>query len=99
MMNDPDGRYARLARREIPGPDGRPVVYLERRFLPDPDDLRILARVPTRPGDRLDVFAGRVVGESDQWWRIADAHRLIHPETLEEPVGRHLVVPVPEVGG
>ncbi len=97
-MNDPDGRYARLARRQLPGADGKPVAYLERRFLPDPADLTVLARVPTQAGDRLDVFCSRVLGEGEQWWRVADAHRLIHPETLEQPPGRRLTVPVPEAG-
>lgn len=95
-MNDPDGRYARLGIRQLPGTDGKPVSYLERRFLPDPDSLTVLARVATQPGDRLDVFSARVLGEGDQWWRVADAHRLIHPEDLETPVGRRLTVPLPE---
>jgi len=97
-MNDPDGRYARLQTRTLPGADGKPVRYLERRFLPEPDTLTVIARVATEPGDRLDLFAARVMGEGDQWWRVADAHRLIHPETLEEPSGRRLTVPMPEAG-
>lgn len=96
-MNDTDGRYANLSIRQLPGADGKPVSYLERRFLPDPDSLTVLARTQTQAGDRLDVFAARVLGEGDQWWQVADAHRLIHPEELEEPVGRLLTVPVPEV--
>lgn len=98
-MNDPDGRYASAARRQLPGADGRPITFLERRFLPDPADLTVLARVPMQAGDRLDILAARVLGEGDQWWRIADAHRVIHPESLEEPPGRRITIPMPEVGG
>lgn len=97
-MNDPDGRYARLQLRELTASDGKPVRYLERRFLPDPDSLTVVARVASEPGDRLDLFASRVLGEADQWWRIADAHRLIHPEELEQPSARRLIVPMPEAG-
>lgn len=97
-MNDPDGRYARQPIRQIPGPDGKLVSYPERRFLTDPERLKILAHVPTQAGDRLDLFSSRVQGEGDQWWRIADAHRLVHPEDLEQPTGRRLAVPLPEPG-
>ncbi|SAL04850.1 hypothetical protein AWB78_07162 [Caballeronia calidae] len=97
-MNDPDGRYASLSIRQRPCADGKPVSYLARRLLPDPERLTVLAYVPTQAGDRLDVFAARVLGDGDQWWRVADAHLLIHPEDLEEPVGRRLTVPLPEIG-
>lgn len=97
-MNDPEGRYANSPTRQIAGPDGRPVTYLARRFLPDPETLTIAAIVPLQPGDRLDLFASRTIGEGRHWWLVADAHRVIHPEKLEEPMGRRLRVPLPEAG-
>ena len=97
-MNDPDGRYANSARLQITGADGRVVTYLARRFLPDPESLPVAGRARIEPGDRLDLFAARTMGSAPHWWRIADAHRVIHAEVLEEPVGRLLTVPLPEAG-
>jgi len=97
-MNDPDGRYARAELRTRIDADGRPVAYLARRFLPDPAALTIAGIVQTEPGERLDLFSARVQGVPTAWWRVADAHRLIHPETLEEPQLQRLAVPLPEAG-
>lgn len=97
-MNDPDGRYAKSEQRTRPGPDGKPVTYLARRFLPEPEALTIAGVMPMEPGERLDLFSGRVQGTSTAWWRVADAHRLIHPDRLEEPQLQRLKVPLPEAG-
>lgn len=97
-MNDPNGRYAALAVKQTTGPDGRPIAFLERRFLPDPAGLTIVARIAVEAGDRLDLFAARTLGQSTGWWRIADAARILHPADLERPVGRRLDVPLPEPG-
>ena len=77
-MNDPDGRYANSARLQITGADGRVATYLARRFLPDPESLPVAARARIEPGDRLDLFAARTMGAAPHWWRIADAHRVVH---------------------
>jgi len=97
-MNDPDGRYAPLGIRQMNGPDGKPITYLERRFVADPDSLTLLGKVPTQAGDRIDLFSARVLGVSGQWWQIADAHYEIHADELEEPIGKRLNVPLPGSG-
>lgn len=97
-MNDPDGRYAKSEIRSRIGSAGKPVAYLARRFLPEPDTLTIAGIVQTDPGERLDLFSARVQGVPTAWWRVADAHRVIHPEDLEEPQLQRLKVPLPEAG-
>ncbi|MBO9621259.1 MAG: hypothetical protein J7500_00970 [Sphingomonas sp.] len=97
-MNDPDGRYASSEIRTRIGPAGQPVAYLARRFLPEPDSLTIAGIAQMAPGERLDLLSARVQGVSTAWWRIADAHRLIHPGDLEEPGLQRLKVPLPEPG-
>ncbi|HKX90965.1 MAG TPA: hypothetical protein VJM15_00855 [Sphingomicrobium sp.] len=97
-MNDPDGRYARCEIRYRVGPDGKPVAFLSRRFLPDPAGLRLAGHVRMEAGDRLDLLSARVQGSSAAWWRIADAARIIHPDELEEPPLQRLGVPLPEAG-
>ena len=97
-MNDPNGRYAQVEVKQTAGPDGRPIAYLARRFVPDPADLKIVGRIAVEAGDRLDLLAGRALGAPSAWWRIADAARAIHAEDLEAPPGRRLDVPLPEPG-
>ena len=97
-MNDPQGRYAKLELRQRTGPDGKPVVYLARRFLPEPGALTLVGVVAMQPGERLDLFSARVQGVASAWWRIADARRVVHPEELEEPQLQRLGVPLPEMG-
>ena len=97
-MNDPDGRYATSELRSRIGPDGRPIVYLGRRFLPDPATLTIAGIAEMAAGDRIDVFSARVQGASTAWWRIADARAVIDPGELENPPLQRLKVPLPEAG-
>jgi hypothetical protein len=97
-INDPEGRYATTEQRLHALPDGRIVVHLARRFVPEPERLTVAAILPTQPGDRIDLFSARTIGVPTAWWRIADANRVIHPETLEHPVGQRLTIALPEAG-
>lgn len=97
-INDPDGRYARSELRYHTLPDGRTVVHLARRFVPEPARMTIAGVLPTQAGERVDLFAARTIGVPTAWWRIADANRVIHPEALEWPEGQRLVVALPEPG-
>jgi len=97
-MNDPQGRYATTEVKVMTLPDGTTVAYLARRFLPEPERMSMIASVAIEPADRLDLFAARTLGVATAWWRIADANRAVHPETLDGPPGRRLDVPLPEAG-
>ena len=97
-MNDPQGRYAATEIKVMTLPDGTIVSYLARRFLPEPETMTMIASVAIEPADRLDLFSARTLGVSTAWWRIADANRAVHPETLDGPAGRRLDVPLPEAG-
>jgi hypothetical protein len=97
-INDPEGRYATAEQRQMTLPDGRQVTYLARRFVPEPERLTVAAIVPTQAGDRIDLFSARIIGVPTAWWRIADANRVIHPESLEHPVGQRLTISLPEPG-
>lgn len=97
-MNDPDGRYASLGLRQIVDGEGKPVTYFERRFVGAPESLTVLGEVVTGGQDRLDLVSARTLGQAGQWWNIADAHHLIHPDTLETPAGQRLRIPLPGSG-
>ncbi len=96
-MFDPNtSRYGKLTTHVHTTADGTEVPYVERRLLPDPEEATLLAEATVADGERLDQIAGRTLGDSTQWWRIADASRAMDPEELVEEPGEKLRVPVPQ---
>jgi hypothetical protein len=75
--------------------DGVRIAYKRRRFLPRPEGMQVLAEWPVQAGDRFDLTAARTLGDSQSYWRIADANRAMDPVELETP-GRRLVIPLPQ---
>lgn len=87
----PNSRYAGTTIRTLDRGDGRPpVAFLGLRLLPQPAQLGVLGEHPVVGGDRLDVLAGRYLGDPELWWRIADANVAAHPDELTATVGRWL---------
>lgn len=87
-------RYHGVPTAELAGADGRPLVYLRRRFLPDPAALTPVGEMSVAPGDRLDRLAAAALGDPLQFWRLADGNDAPRPSALEEP-GRSLRVTLP----
>ncbi len=98
-MFDSTSRYYRLETATFTAPDGEPIAYKRRRFLPQAKDLPLLMEVRVEQSDRLDVIANRAIGNPEQFWRIADANDAMNPFDLVEPPGRALRVSVPQVEG
>jgi hypothetical protein len=89
-------RYFPVANAQLTLPDGRTVVYLQRRFLPDPAGFSVLEEHRVAEGERLDHVTAQHLGDPEQFWRIADANRAMHPRELVETVGRVLAITLPE---
>ncbi|MBF0686751.1 MAG: hypothetical protein IR158_03145 [Cellulomonas sp.] len=90
-MFDVDSRYATLPVLSRTTATGRQIAYVERRFLPRPEDLRPVARVPVAEGDRLDQLATRVLGDPLAYWRVCDANGALRPDDLLVPGSMLLV--------
>jgi hypothetical protein len=88
-------RYQGIPSAEFHFPDGRVVLYVRRRFLPDPADLTDIGTHVVAPGERLDLIAAQELGDAEQAWRIADAHRVLDPATLVAVPGRRLRITLP----
>jgi hypothetical protein len=71
------------------------IAYKRRRFLLQPERFRPLAEWPVQQGDRFDLVAARTLGDSEAFWRIADANRAMDPNELTAEPGRRLVIPMP----
>jgi hypothetical protein len=94
-------RYAAISTATYTLPDGRTVVYLQRRFIPHTPATVVLARHTVVQGDRLDRIAATYMGDPERFWLICDANNAMQPELLtDDPaIGQQLLIPLPQVSG
>ena len=88
-------RYHGIATATLVG-DGEVIVYIRRRFCPQPETFAVIGDHSVSQGERLDHIAARYVGDPVLFWRICDANRALRPEELTETIGRRLVITLPE---
>ena len=88
-------RYSGLATATLQTASGATVVYLTRRFLPDPASLSAVQVHSVTEGERLDNIAYACFGDPLQFWQICDANRAMHPDELTAVVGRRLRITLP----
>lgn len=84
-------RYESVADAIYVDPGGREMPYKRLRILPSPPvhQAHVVAL-----GDRLDRIAFQHYGDSEQFWRIADANQALQPESLTDELGRRLGIPL-----
>jgi hypothetical protein len=95
-MLPPTSRYASVGTTTLTTAGGITIVYLERRFVPQPGSLTQVGVHTVAPGDRLDLIANVAIGDPSQWWQIADANRAMWPEDLTATIGAVLRVTLPQ---
>jgi hypothetical protein len=89
-------RYYGLTPSTLRTADGRTVVYVLRRFAPQPDSLTLLQEHVVVAGDRLDNLAAQYLDDPEQFWRIADANNAMRPDDLTRTAGTVLRITLPE---
>ncbi len=92
----PTSRYHGIAAAQFTLPDGTTIAYLQRRFVPPPENFALLQEHMVVAGNRLDNLAARYLGDPQQFWRICDANRAMRPDELTETAGRRLRITLPE---
>ncbi len=92
----PTSRYHGKKTVTLEIPDGKTVVYLERRFIAQPERFDLIREHTVTEGDRPDNVAAEVLGDPEQFWRLADANNVLRPQELTQEVGRKLRVTQPE---
>ena len=83
-------RYADVDTLEHVDADGRVIRYKALRRIPEPPARE---RHTVEEGERLDHIAFARYGDAEQFWRICDGNRAIHPDELTAEPGRTLDVP------
>ncbi|PSR15930.1 hypothetical protein C8255_20525 [filamentous cyanobacterium CCP3] len=92
-MISPTSRYAHTETAQLTTASGRQIVYLRRRFLPQTvPPTQAEHRVVE--GDRLDNITAQYLGDPEQFWRVCDANRAMHPAELTAAIGRVLEIPL-----
>ena len=92
----PASRYYGIDTETLVAPDGKTIIYLQRRFVPPPDQFQLLHQYTVTQGDRLDNIAAKYLGDPELFWRIADANGAISPVELVETIGRKLRITLPQ---
>lgn len=99
MMNllfPPTSRYFSVETATLEEPDGKVIVYLQRRFVPPPERFALLQEHVVKQGERLDNITAQYLDDPEQFWRICDANRAMRPDALTETIGRRLRITLPE---
>jgi len=77
--------------------EARTITYKERRFLPKVEQMNIIQNVSVLPGERLDNFTYRTIGDPELFWHICDANEAMHPLEMTREPGRILNIGIPKI--
>lgn len=75
---------------------GREIVFIKRRFIPQPGEFSVFQTHTIQEGDRLDNIASQYIGNPEHFWRICDANGAINPGELTENVGEKINITLPK---
>ena len=91
----PNSRYHDVATLKYTTADGSQVVYLRRRFIPQPQAFATLTQHAVQAGDRGDLLAARYLGDPELAWRLYDASVVFDPNELTSRIGLRVRVTLP----
>jgi hypothetical protein len=91
-------RYYTIETAKLERADGKTIVYIRRRFVPQPERFTLLHEHTVTQGERLDNITANYLGDPEQFWRVCDANRTMRPDELTESdrIGRRLRITLPE---
>ncbi len=91
-----NSRYSLTPTATMTTPEGKTIVYLQRRWIPSPDQFALLQEYTVTQGDRLDNLAARLIGDPELFWQVCDANGAMKPDELTETPGRKLRLTLPQ---
>jgi hypothetical protein len=92
----PTSRYFGIDTATMVTPDGKTIIYVQRRFVPSPERFQLLQEHTVTQDERLDNIAAHYLGDPELFWRVADANGAMRPEELVETIGRKLRITLPQ---
>ena len=91
-------RYHAVEKDKLQTAAGKEIVYLRRRFVPQPGQNPTQGEHVVKQGERLDNITARYLGDPEQFWRLCDANNALHPAELTARIGRRLRIPLFQEG-
>jgi hypothetical protein len=88
-------RYSGIDTNTMTTADGRIIIYLKRRFLPQASEFTLLQEHVVTSGERIDNITAQYLTDPEQYWRICDANNISNPVEAEQ-VGLHLRITLPQ---
>ena len=89
-------RYYGIDIAKLETANDKTIPYLQRRFISPPERFALLQEHLVTQGDRLDNITYQYLGDPEQFWRVCDANRAMHPDDLTAVIGRRLRITLPE---
>lgn len=89
-------RYYGIEIARLETAEGETIVYVRRRFIPQPERFALLQEHMVSQGERLDNITASYLNDPEQFWRLCDANRAMRPDELTETIGRKLRITLPE---
>ena len=89
-----NSRYHDIETTKLVTADGQEIIYLKRRFVPDGATFADLTEHVVTEGERLDNITAQYVGDPTQFWQLADANNVLHPDELTAEIGRRIRIPL-----
>jgi len=93
---DSGSRYYGINTATLQQPGQQPVVYLLRRFVPQPSSFQVLQEHTVVSGERPDHVAAQLLGDPTLFWRLCDANNIMRPEVLTAVPGSKILITLPE---
>ncbi len=89
-------RYHGTETAKLTTAEGKEIIYLKRRFLPQGNSLALIQEHAVEQEDRLDNITAKYLGDPEQFWRICDANNAMNPADMTKEIGRRLRITMPE---
>ena len=89
-------RYYSVPTTQLTTADGRRIVYLRRRRMPQPEEFTTLQEHRVIEGERLDNITAQYLGDPEQFWRLCDSNNAMEPEELTEDPGSVILISLPQ---
>jgi hypothetical protein len=91
-----NSRYYGVDTATLALPNGKNVIYLLRRFLPQSSSFQVVQEHAVTQGERLDNIAAQFLGDPELFWRLCDANGAMRPDELTETIGLKLRITLPQ---
>jgi hypothetical protein len=90
-----NSRYRDVQTAVVTGVDEQRVVYLRRRFIPQPEMYALIQEHVVEQGDRPDLLAFRYLNDPEQFWRVCDANVVFDTSELVATPGQRIRITLP----